>query len=265
MIKKRKPIGAYLFIGVSLLFIYLPIISLVAFSFNVSTGRHGSLTKWNEFGFNNYISLFQEQGLIDAILVTFQIAIISTIISTIIGTLASIALSRSKKIVQDMILSVNNIPVINPEIITALALLVLFTSVGLTSGFWKLLLAHISFSVSYVIIAVYPKVRNLDPNLLDAAYDLGATPVKALFKVILPQLKVAMLAGAMIAFAMSFDDFIISYFVGGNYQNMSVYLYTTRGTPRPTINALSTIMITVMGIKAVFDYIRNKNKINEEE
>src|SRR5690554_2265602 len=142
MNNKRKPIGAYIFIGINLLFIYLPIVSLIVFSFNVSSGRHSSLTKWNEFGFNNYISLFQEQGLIDAILVTFQIAIISTIISTIIGTLAAIALSRSKKIVQDVVLSVNNIPVVNPEIITALALLVLFTSVGLSSGFWRLLLAQ---------------------------------------------------------------------------------------------------------------------------
>lgn len=261
----RKPIGSYIFIGFSLLFIYIPIISLIVFSFNVSSGRHSSLTRWNEFGFQNYLSLFQEEGLIDAIFITFQIAIISTIVSTIIGTLAAIAISRNKKIVQDVVLSVNNIPVVNPEIITALALLVLFTSVGLSSGFWRLLLAHISFSVSYVIIAVYPKVKNLDPNLIDAAYDLGATPIKTLFKVVLPQLKVAMIAGAMIAFAMSFDDFIISYFVGGNYQNLSVYLYTTRGTPRPTVNALSTIMISFMGIKVVYDYIKNKKRLIEEE
>src|SRR5690554_4321411 len=154
MTRRRKPWGAYIFIGLAILFIYIPIISLIVFSFNNPEGRHSSLTKWNEFGFANYQALFQEEGLIDAIKVTFQIAIISTIVSTIIGTLASIGISRSRKVVKDVVLSVNNLPVVNPEIITALALLVLFTSIGLSNDFWRLLLAHISFSVPYVIISV---------------------------------------------------------------------------------------------------------------
>ncbi|CCV64654.1 similar to spermidine/putrescine ABC transporter, spermidine/putrescine-binding protein [Alteracholeplasma palmae J233] len=264
MLRNRKTLPK-IYITIILLLIYIPIISLVIFSFNGSTGRTASLVHWNFFSFQWYEKLFTDPTIKSAVWVTLEIAFLSTLISTIIGTMAAISLSKSKKVFRNVTLSANNIPIVNPEIITALSLFVLFGSIGITSGFWKMLLAHISFSVPYVLITVYPKVRSLDDNLIDAAYDLGATPIKTMFKVVLPQLKGSMIAGAAIAFAMSFDDFIISYFVGGeSYQNISAYIYSLRGTINPSVNALSTIIIFVIGIKVTIDYIRSKRRIEKE-
>lgn len=261
---KKKPLWSYIYIAMVMLFIYLPIVSLVIFSFNEPSGRHGSLVNWNQFGFSNYTELFQDRNILNAVGVTINIAVLSTIASTMIGTFAAIGLARMKRKFRDTILSINNIPVVTPEIITALALFVLFMSMGLRPGFVPLLLAHISFSVPFVLITVYPKVRSLDPNLVDASNDLGAKPLQTLFKVILPQLKGAMIAGAAIAFTMSFDDFIISYFVGGTSQNISAYIYSQKGTPKPTINALSTMILFVVLAKGIFDYIKSKKQNKKE-
>lgn len=255
-------LSSKIFVGIIIAFIYIPIISMVVFSFNASR----SLTRWTGFSFMWYKELFTDQVILKAVLVTIVIAVISTIISTIIGTLASIALSKQRKVIREAALQLNNIPVLNPEIITAVSLFLLFGAFAIERGYLTMLLAHIAFSIPYVVIAVYPKVRSLDPNLTDAAYDLGATPFQALYKVILPQIKVAVIAGAAIAFTMSFDDFAISYFAVSDtsIQNISIYLYTLRRGVEPTINALSTIIISIIMIKVVYDVIKVKKQKIEE-
>lgn len=258
--KTFKKIFDYGFIGLVLLFCYLPILSLIVFSFNESR----SLTKFSGFSFKWYGELFRNQEIINAVVITFVVAILATIISTIIGTFASVAIARHKRKLRNSILSLNNIPIVNPEIVTAIGLLLLFQSIQLERGLLTMLFAHIAFCVPYVILSVYPKVRSLDPSLQEAAQDLGATPLQALRHAILPQIKVAVFAAAAISFTMSFDDFVISYFTAGSTTNISIYLYTLKRGVNPSINALSTIMIIVITIVVVANFIRtNKQEKGE--
>lgn len=185
--------------------------------------------------------------MIEAIYYTLVIAIIATVVSTIVGTLASIGLSKSKKVIKEVVLQINNLPIMNPEIVTAIGLMLFYTSLHIEKGFLTLLLAHIAFCIPYVMLSVMPRIRRLDPNLADAAMDLGATPTYALRKVIIPQLMPGIVAGALIAFTMSFDDFVISYFVTGKgINNISIIVYTMSKRINPTINALSTIIIVMI-------------------
>lgn len=260
-INNKKIANSYLCL--ILFFIYLPIISLVIFSFNVSEERISSLVHFNKFGLKFYRKIFQDISIKNAIKMTFQIAILSTFFSTILGTLAAISLMNYKKKWRQTLLNANQFAMIIPEVINALALLVLFSFIGLQNGFLRMLLAHISFSIPYVLISVYVKCCLLDEDLLEASYDLGATPFQTLIKIILPQLKGAMMASAGIAFALSFDDFIISYFVGGaEYQNIAAYIYSLKGTINPTINALSSIFIMFILLKILLDcfYLRKVSR-----
>jgi len=250
------------YICIVLLFIMIPIASVIVFSFNVSE----NVTVWGGFSFNWYQRLFTDRVIFEVILDTIMIAVISTVISTIIGTLAAISLTKVRRSIRETFLSINNIPVITPEIITAIALFVFFGAFAITRGMATLLLAHIAFSTPYVIIAVYPKVARLDPNLIDASYDLGATPFQTLYKVILPQLKGSILAGAAIAFTMSFDDFIISLFAsGGQVQNISIWIASLRRGIPPVMNALSTIIVLAIGVKVMIDYIKGRKTTTKEE
>ena len=249
------------FMGLVLLFIYAPIISMVIFSFN----ENKSLTKWGGFSTQWYAKLFESQEIMTAVIMTIFIAVVATLISTVIGTFAALSLSKSKKLVKDIILTANNIPIVNPEIVTAVGLLLLFVSFQMPRGYMTMLLAHIAFCIPYVIITVYPKVRSLDPNLAEAAKDLGATPLQALRLVVLPEIKVAVIAGAAIAFTMSFDDFVISYFTAGSATNISIYLYTLKRGLEPTINALSTIIIIVIGLIVTRNFIKSKKTNMEGE
>lgn len=257
------------FIGIMLILIYLPIASMILFSFN----SNKSFTRFGGFSLRWYIELFNHKEMMGAVATTVIVAVVSTIVSTIVGTLAAITLSRQRKVLRNLTLNANNIPIINPEIITAISLSVLFGIFFVPSGYTTMILAHIAFSTPYVIVTVYPKVISLDPNLADAAADLGATPLQTLTKVILPQLKVAIVAGAAIAFTMSFDDFIISYFVsfGSSVKNISIYLYTLKRGMDPKINALSALIFLVIGLKVTYDYfisvIRKpkRRKVENEE
>lgn len=188
----------------------------------------------------------------NAVYVSITIALLATAISTILGTLTAIGLSKSRKVIKELIINVNNVPIMNPDIVTAIGLMILFSSLHLEKGYVTMLLAHIAFCTPYVITSVYPKVRNMDPNLANAAMDLGATPFQALTKVILPMLKEGIYAGVLLAFTMSFDDFVISYFVTGNgVSNISIIVYNMTKRTNPTINALSTIVILVIVITLV--------------
>ncbi|MFV0381364.1 MAG: extracellular solute-binding protein [Breznakia sp.] len=236
----KKRILPKLYIGGILAFFYLPIFFMIVFSFNDSK----SLSKFTGFSLRWYEQMFTNKTMIEAIYYTLLIAIIATLVSTIVGTLASLGLSKSKKIVKEFVSQINNLPIMNPEIVTAIGLMLFFTSLHMEKGFMTLLLSHIAFCIPYVMLSVTPRIRRLNPNLADAAMDLGATPAYALRKVIIPQLMPSIIAGALIAFTMSFDDFVISYFVsGGGINNISIMVYTMSKRVNPSINALSTIIV----------------------
>ncbi|MDH6366907.1 MULTISPECIES: extracellular solute-binding protein [unclassified Breznakia] len=241
----KKKYGSKVFLGLLMVFFYLPILYMMVFSFNGSK----SLSKFTGFSLRWYEQMFANKSMIEAIYYTVVIAILATIISTVVGTLASIGLSKSKKVLKTYVEQINNLPIMNPEIVTAIGLMLFFTTMKIEKGFITLLLAHIAFCIPYVMLSVSPRLRRLDPNLANAAMDLGATPSYALRKVIIPQLMPGIVAGALIAFTMSFDDFIISYFVSGNgIKNISILVYTMSKRINPSINALSTIIVVIITI-----------------
>lgn len=243
MMKKRKHIVSKIWISLTLLFLYIPIITMMIFSFNDKR----SLSVWGGFSLRWYVRLFEGRQMMEAVMNTLIVAVLATIISVIIGTLTAIGLSKSRPIIKKIVLNISDLPMLNPEIVTAIGLMLLFTAIGLEKGFVTVLLAHIIFCTPYVILAILPKIRSLDENLVEAAMDLGATPYQALMKVILPQLKPSIIAGALIAFTMSFDDYIISYFVTGNgFKNISILVSTMGKRTNPSVNALSTLFVLVI-------------------
>ncbi len=245
---KKTSIGGKLLLALTMIFFYLPILYIIVFSFNGSR----SLTKLDGFSLRWYEKMFADSTMMEAVVYTIVIALLATIISTIAGTLAAIGLSRSRKALKNIVEQVNNLPIMNPEIVTAIGLLMFFSAIGIKKGFLTLLLAHIMFCTPYVILSVSPKLRSLDPNLADAALDLGATPIQALTKVIVPQIMPGIVSGALIAFTMSFDDFIISYFVTGNgVNNISILVYTMSKRVNPSINALSTLVIVLITVALI--------------
>lgn len=243
--KKNHKFAYFMSIAAMLVFFYLPIVIMVVFSFNSTK----SLTNFSSFSLRWYETLFRNRQMVSAIQVSISVALISTLVSTIVGTLTAIGLTNSNKFVRKIVLQINNLPIMNPEIVTAISLMLLFIAFKVPKGFVTLLLAHIAFSIPYVILTILPKLRKLDPNLADAAMDLGATPFQALIKVILPQITPSVVSAALLAFTMSFDDFVISYFVSGNgVSNISMWVYTMSKRIDPSVNALSTIMVLVITI-----------------
>ncbi len=265
-IQKKHKIGSALYITLCFLFLYLPILVTMIFSFNSSK----SLTRFQGFSLTWYERLFTDSEIMGAVYVSISIALLATVISTILGTITAIGLSKSRKIIKEIIINVNNIPIMNPDIVTAIGLMILFSSLKIEKGYLTMLLAHVCFCTPYVITSVYPKVRNLDPALANAAMDLGATPFQALTKVILPMIKEGIFAGVLLAFTMSFDDFVVSYFITGNgVKNISIVVYNMTRRTNPTINALSTIVILVIMITLVIVNIvpaitRKRSKKNFE-
>ena len=232
-------------IGITMLFFYLPIVYIMIFSFNGSK----SLTRLNGFSLQWYEKVFNpDNGYLDSIWVTISIAFLATLISTVLGTITAIGLSKSGKMLRSTVERVNELPVMNPDIVTGISLLMLFSAVSfIPKGFGTMLVAHIMFCTPFVILSIMPKLRTLDPNLTDAALDLGCTPMQAMYKVIIPQIIPGIIAGALIAFTMSFDDFVISYFVTGDgVQNISILVYALTKRINPSINALSTLVILII-------------------
>lgn len=241
--KKEKRSFLKILMGLMLLFFYLPIGFMIVFSFNSSK----SLTHFTGFSMQWYTKMLSDASMMESLYITILVAVIATVISTVVGTISAIGLSKSKKVVHDLIMQINDFPLMNPEIVTAIGLMLFFITFNIEKGFATLLLAHIAFCIPYVILSVMPKIRSLDPNLADAAMDLGCTPWMALIKVIVPQIMPGIVSGALIAFTMSFDDFIISYFVSGNgVENISIVIYNMSKRMNPSIYALSTIVLVVI-------------------
>ena len=209
--KKDKRIFGKVIMVLAVLFFYVPILFMIIFSFN--SGR--SLTNFDGFSLMWYERMFENRDMMESLQTTIVIALIATLVSTLLGTISAIGLSRCRKVLRKAVLQLNDLPIMNPEIVTAIGLMLLFITFHIERGFVTMLLAHIAFCTPYVILSVMPKIRSLDPNLADAAMDLGATPWQALTKVLVPQIMPGIVSGALIAFTMSFDDFIISYFVTG--------------------------------------------------
>ena len=244
MNKKKRPFGKILMI-LMIAFFYLPIVYMVIFSFN--EGK--SLTSFTGFSLRWYQHMLESQDMMEALYTTFSIAILATFISTVVGTISAIGLSKSKKVIRNIMDQVNNLPMMNPEIVTAIGFMLLFITFNVEKGYMTMLLAHIAFCIPYVILSVMPKIRSLDPNLADAAMDLGATPWQALRKAIVPQITPGIVSGALIAFTMSVDDFIISYFVTGRgVKNLSIVVYTMSKRVNPSINAVSTLVVVIITI-----------------
>lgn len=259
--KKKTSVGSKIILTLTMLFFYLPILYIIIFSFNDSR----SLTKFGGFSLRWYEKMFADSTMMEAVLYTVIIAIIATVVATVVGTITAIGLSKSRKVVQKMVERINDLPVMNPDIVTAISLLMFFSVLTVKKGFGTLLIAHIMFCIPYVMLSVTPKLRSLNPNLIDAAMDLGATPFQALAKVIVPQIKPGIVSGALIAFTMSFDDFVISYFTTGNgVNNISILVYTMSKRVNPSINALSTIVILlitlVLGVVNIVPIVREKRE-----
>lgn len=245
MEKKEKRGFGKLLMVLLVIFFYAPILYMIIFSFN--EGK--SLTSFSGFSLRWYRHMLESRDMMEALYTTFSVALLATAISTVVGTVAAIGLSRSKKIVRDVMEQINNLPMMNPEIVTAIGFMLLFITFRIEKGYVTMLLAHIAFCIPYVILSVMPKVRSMDPNLANAAMDLGATPFQALMKVIVPQITPGIISGALIAFTMSVDDFIISYFVTGQgVKNLSIMVYTMSKRVNPSINALSTLVVVIITV-----------------
>ena len=248
-----------------LLFIYLPIGYLVLFSFN--EGK--SMTNFSGFSLRWYENLFtKEDSMLRSIWTTLLVAGISTVVSTVVGTIAAIGLSKARRIVRTVVLEVNNLPVMNPDIVTAIGLMLLFISIQVQPSLIKLILSHISFCIPYVILSVMPKLRQLDDNVAEAALDLGATPWKALTKVIIPQIYPAILSGALIAFSMSLDDFVVSYFnAGPGINTISMYVYSMKRY-NLSVNAMSSMIVAAVTVILILvnliPWIKDKKAQKEE-
>lgn len=245
--KGKRPFGKILMI-LMIIFFYLPIAYMIIFSFN--DGK--SLTSFTGFSLHWYQHMLESQDMMEALYTTFSVALLATFISTVAGTIAAIGLSKSKKVIRGLMEQVNNLPMMNPEIVTAIGFMLLFITFKVEKGYMTMLLAHIAFCIPYVMLSVMPKIKQLDPNLADAAMDLGATPWQALRKVIVPQITPGIISGGLIAFTMSIDDFIISYFVtGGGVKNLSIIVYTMSKRVNPSINAISTCMVLIITVALV--------------
>lgn len=247
MKKKKNPLGT-VFMILIVIFLYAPILYTIVFSFNESK----SLTTFTGFSLKWYEKMFSSSSMMEALLYTILCAVIATIVSTCAGTITAIGLSKSRKVVRGFVEQVNQLPIMNPEIVTAIGLLMLFSALHIEKGFVTMLLAHIMFCIPYVILSVMPKLRTLNPNIAEAAMDLGATPWQALIKVIVPQCMPGIISGALIAFTMSFDDFVISYFVTGNgVSNISILVYSEARRINPSINALSTLIVLIITVTLI--------------
>ena len=227
------------------LFLYSPIVVLIVYSFNDSRSR----VKWGGFTVNWYRDLFSNELILDSLRITLEIAVLAALIATVIGTMAAVGIYSMNGRLRRWLLALNNIPMINPEIVTGISMMLMFVAIYratglLQPGFLTLLLAHITFCIPYVVLQVMPKLRQMNKHMYEAALDLGCHPLPAFFKVVLPEIMPGVITGSLMAFTMSLDDFVISYFNSGSTaQNLSVTIYSMTKKPiTPEINALSTLM-----------------------
>lgn len=266
--KKTLKILSRIFIWAVMLVLYFPLLLVLLFSFNDNGSR---VMKWDnfEFGFGLYKSLFQNEEIMSAVFNTIFIAVVSSLIATVIATLAGIGILAMKRRRRTATMVLNQIPIVNADIVTAFSLALLFFTLGLTNmGMLKLILVHILISMPFVLVAVIPRIRQLDPNLYDAALDLGATPSSAVFTVILPQIFPAMVSGFLLGFTLSLDDFVITAYnkgIGVNTISTLVYSYVKKTMPAEFRALSSLILIIVVGVVLVLAFRPKKKYLKKEE
>ena len=254
-------------------FLYLPIIMLIVFSFNESKSRNnftGFTLKW-------YAELFSNETVLKALGVTLAVAAISSVIATVLGTAAAVGIMSMRKVPRLVVMNITYMPVINPEIVTGVSMLLLFGvlrgalsffGLDFEMGLGTLIISHITFCVPYVILSVCPKLRQMDKSLYEAALDLGCSPKQAFFKVVMPQIMPGVTSGFLMALTYSIDDFVVSYFTSGTTQNLSIAIYSmTRRRVTPEINALSALMfIVILSILLVMNWngLRKEESLRKE-
>ena len=262
------------YMGLVLMFLYVPIFVLIVFSFNETKSR----SVFSGFTLDWYAKLFRNEVIISSLMNTIIIAVIASIAATLLGTLAAIGINSMRRVPKAIVMNITNMPIVNPEIVTGVSLMLLFVffaaRMNLEFGFVTLVIAHITFDVPYVILNVMPKFRQMDPNLFEAAQDLGCSPFTALRKVILPEIMPGVVSGFLMSFTFSLDDFVISYFTSGSTsQTLPITIYSmTRRKISPEINALSTMIFVVVVIVLVVKHIietkqeqRNRANGGDEE
>ena len=240
--------GTYL--GLMLIFLYSPILVLMVFSFNGSK----SMARWAGFSFKWYEALMHDSTIMNALMVTLSVAVISALVATFIGTFAAIGIHSMKKRPRAVVENISRLPMVNPDLVTGISFMMLFAAMGIKGSYTRMLIAHITFNIPYVIFSVMPKLRQSSNLLYEAAMDLGCTPI--------PDIMPGIVSGFVLAFTLSLDDFVVSWFATDGIQNLSIYIYgIARRGISPKINALCTIMFVVVVALLVFI---NLKSINEE-
>jgi spermidine/putrescine transport system permease protein len=262
--KRRSKLSGRMLTALTMLFLYLPIFVLIAFSFNSTKSR----TIWSGFSTRWYVELFRDGEILRALSTTLSVSVIAALVATIAGTFAAVGFYAMRRRTRSALLTINNIPVMNADIITGVSMsLLFFTGFGILNdwlglnlefGFGTLLIAHITFNIPYVILSVNPKLGQLDKNLFEAAQDLGCTWMQAFVKVILPQIKPGIVNGMIIAFTLSVDDFVISYFTAGSkVQTLAMVINAmTRRKVSPVINAVSALLFAAVLLLLIIINVR---------
>ena len=232
------------YIALIMAFLYAPIVLLILYSFNDSKSR----ASWGGFTLRWYKELFSDAAIMSALGTTLSIGVLAAVISTILGTVGAIALYQMKRAPRKVLLSIVNLPMLNSEVVTGVSLMLLYAMANIQLGYLTLLLSHVAFCVPYVVLSVMPKLRQMDKALPEAAMDLGCTPFRAFLKVELPEILPGVLTGMIMAFTLSLDDFVISYFTSGNgFQTLPIRIYNmTKKTVTPKMYALATIIFFVI-------------------
>ncbi len=242
-----------------LIFLYAPIATLMVLSFNGSRSRN----QWGGFSLQWYAEMFDSSAIISALQNTLVIALVSALVATIIGTAASIAINSMRQVPKTIMMGITNIPMLNADIVTGISLMLAFIAFGISLGFKTILIAHITFNIPYVILSVMPKLKQTNQSAYEAAMDLGATPIYAFYKVILPDIMPGVLSGFLLAFTMSLDDFIITHFTkGAGINTLSTLIYSeVRRGIKPSMYALSTIIfVVVLTLLIITNFAPNRKK-----
>ncbi len=255
-----KKFSQKLYFGLIMAFLYAPLIYLIAYSFN-----DGKTSVWKGFTLKWYVALFNDSQIMQSLYNTLLVAFLAALFATVLGTMAAIGIHNFTGGFRTVVQNVSNVPIISPEIVTGVSLMLLFTFAGrlfgFEMGFWTVLLAHIGFCTPYVILNVSPRLRRMDNAIYEAALDLGCSPVKAFFKVVLPEIMPGIFSGMLISFTYSLDDFVITYFTRGNkFQTLPIQIYTmTHQRINPKANALSALLfVTILMILILINIKGNK-------
>ena len=239
--KSRGSVRAFkgLYLALVLAFLYVPIAVMIALSFNASVSR----AEWTGFTLDWYAKLFRSEAIIAALWVTLEVAVAATLISTVLGTLGAIGMHSMKKGWATLLTNLSYLPMTTPDIVTGVSLMLMFVFLKIPLGRTTMILAHIAFDIPYVLFSVLPRLQMMNPNIYEAALDLGCRPAQALPKVIIPEIAPGIVTGGLLAFTMSLDDFVISYFTSNTDQNLAMVVYSAaRRGVEPTMYALSALM-----------------------